>query len=112
MKEYPLEKYRFVINEDKQQIIAITNDAGETIKASASCSPNDTFDVNYGKQLAAVRANYKVALRRKKRAEKAVYAAQQEVIAAMARLESARAFEKDAGATLNNAITAFDQYDF
>ena len=79
MKKYPFEKYRFVISEDKHQVIAITHDAGETIKASATCDPSDKFDIEYGKKLAASRANYKVALRRRKRSEKAVAKAMQQL---------------------------------
>ena len=111
MKKYPFEKYRFVISEDKHQVIAITHDAGETIKASATCDPSDKFDIEYGKKLAASRANYKVALRRRKRSEKAVAKAIQELILAQERVKRAVDFDEDAGNALDDAIIELGKYD-
>ena len=111
MKKYPFEKYRFVISEDKHQVIAITHDAGETIKASATCDPSDKFDIEYGKKLAASRANYKVALRRRKRSEKAVAKAIQELCLAQERVKRAMDFDEDAGNALYDAIIELGKYD-
>lgn len=111
MKKYPFEKYRFVISEDKHQVIAITHDAGETIKASATCDPSDKFDIEYGKKLAASRANYKVALRRRKRSEKAVAKAIQELRLAQERVKRAMDFDEDAGNALYDAIIELGKYD-
>lgn len=111
MKKYPFEKYRFVISEDKHQVIAITHDAGETIKASATCDPSDKFDIEYGKKLAASRANYKVALRRRKRSEKAVAKAIQELSLAQERVKHAMDFDEDAGNALYDAIIELGKYD-
>lgn len=111
MKKYPFEKYRFVISEDKRQMIAITHDAGETIKASATCDPSDKFDIEYGKKLAASRANYKVALRRRKRSEKAVAKAIQELSLAQERVKRAMDFDEDAGNALYDAIIELGKYD-
>ena len=110
MKKYPFEKYRFVISEDKHQVIAITHDAGETIKASATCDPSDKFDIEYGKKLAASRANYKVALRRRKRSEKAVAKAIQELSLAQERVKRAMDFDEDAGNALYDAIIELGKY--
>lgn len=111
MKKYPFEKYRFVISEDKHQVIAITHDAGETITASATCDPSDKFDIEYGKKLAASRANYKVALRRRKRSEKAVAKAIQELSLAQERVKRAMDFDEDAGNALYDAIIELGKYD-
>ena len=111
MKKYPFEKYRFVISEDKHQVIAITHDAGETIKASATCDPSDKFDIVYGKKLAASRANYKVALRGRKRSEKAVAKAIQELSLAEERVKRAMDFDEDAGNALYDAIIELGKYD-
>lgn len=111
MKKYPFEKYRFVISEDKHQVIAITHDAGETIKASATCDPSDKFDIEYGKKLAASRANYKVALRRRKRSEKAVAKAIQELSLVQERVKRAMDFDEDAGNALYDAIIELGKYD-
>ena len=111
MKKYPFEKYRFVISENKHQVIAITHDAGETIKASATCDPSDKFDIEYGKKLAASRANYKVALRRRKRSEKAVAKAIQELSIAQERVKRAMDFDEDSGNALYDAIIELGKYD-
>lgn len=111
MKKYPFEKYRFVISENKHQVIAITHDAGETIKASATCDPSDKFDIEYGKKLAASRANYKVALRRRKRSEKAVAKAIQELSIAQECVKRAMDFDEDAGNALYDAIIELGKYD-
>ena len=111
MKKYPFEKYRFVISENKHQVIAITHDAGETIKASATCDPSDKFDIEYGKKLAASRANYKVALRRRKRSEKVVAKAIQELSIAQERVKRAMDFDEDAGNALYDAIIELGKYD-
>ena len=51
-----------------KKVIATSRDAGKTIKGIAKCSPEDEFDVEKGKELAAARCNVKVTERRKKRA--------------------------------------------
>ena len=106
-----MKKYPFVISENKHQVIAITHDAGETIKASATCDPSDKFDIEYGKKLAASRANYKVALRRRKRSEKAVAKAIQELSIAQERVKRAMDFDEDAGNALYDAIIELGKYD-
>lgn len=58
---------RFYFSADKK-VIAVSNDAGKTIKGVAKCSPEDEFDVEKGKKLAAARCNAKVTERRRKRA--------------------------------------------
>lgn len=72
MREYPFEKYKFVVDEEHGRVYAITNDAGESIRGMATCCEQDKFDVEFGKQLAAARANEKVAIRKHKRAKKAM----------------------------------------
>lgn len=70
---YPIEKYKFVVRParvDKNgeahgpEVIAISHYAGQTIKGVAKCSPNDEFDLEYGKRLAAARCNQKVCEKR------------------------------------------------
>lgn len=63
---FPIEKYKFITY--GRTVIAISTDAGETVKAKAVCHEDDTFDLEIGKQLAAARCNIKIAKRRAKRA--------------------------------------------
>lgn len=64
---YPLEKYRFYTNGKK--VFAVSTYAGKEVRGVASCHPNDTFDLQYGKALAAARCEAKVAQKRLKRAQ-------------------------------------------
>ena len=52
----------------QNMVIAITTFAGHTVRAKAKCHPNDEFDYEFGKELAAARCNVKVAKRRYQRA--------------------------------------------
>lgn len=70
MKTYPIEKYKFIILPEQKKVIALTSYAGKTVKGVAVCSEHDEFDVEVGKRLASARANVKVAMKRKARAEK------------------------------------------
>ena len=62
VKPFPLERYKFVINDNK--IIAISTYAGKTVRGVAQCHPNDQFDIEKGKELAAARCDLKVRRKR------------------------------------------------
>ena len=51
---YPIEKYKYVVKDNKE-IIAISTYAGKTVKARASCNPEDKYDEEFGKKLASAR---------------------------------------------------------
>jgi len=58
--------YKYVVTPNK--VIALSTYAGRTVRGVAKCHPNDTFDVEFGKALAAARCNRKVAEKRYARA--------------------------------------------
>lgn len=62
-------KYKYY-TDNKNNIIAVSTYAGKTVKGIAKCDPRDAFDVTKGKELAAARCDYKIAQKRKNRAEK------------------------------------------
>lgn len=64
--KYSLDKYRYYQHNNK--VIAISTFAGKTVKGVAKCSPEDEFDFENGKKLAAMRCAQKVAMKRLKRA--------------------------------------------
>lgn len=69
--KYGLEKYRFFIAEKDNkpyQVIAVSTYAGKEVRGVAKCDPRDTFDLDFGKQLAAARCALKIAEKRKARA--------------------------------------------
>lgn len=70
---YPIEKYKYVVRtlkNDVKQIFAISSYAGKTVKAKATCSPEDNFNEAKGKELAAARLEVKVSQKRVKNAER------------------------------------------
>ena len=64
---YPIEKYKFY-TDGKTKVIAVSTYGGRTVRGVAKCSPQDTFDLEKGKELAALRCNLRVAEKRSKRA--------------------------------------------
>lgn len=60
--------YKYIVT--KNMVIAISTYAGRTVRGVAKCHPNDTFDEEFGKRLAAARCNEKIAIKRFARAGK------------------------------------------
>lgn len=59
------DRYRFVVTPNK--VIALTSYAGKTVKGIAKCHPNDEFNEEIGKKIAAVRCNQKIAMKKLER---------------------------------------------
>ena len=85
------------------RVVAVSSFAGKPVKAHADCHPNDEFDLEYGKALAAARCAEKVAAKRCKRAYNKVDEAQALVNAALAHLQKMMQYEADAEAAYNVA---------
>lgn len=64
--KYSLDRYKYYSHNN--EVIAVSSFAGRTVRGTAKCNPNDEFDVQKGKELAAARCNEKVARKRLKRA--------------------------------------------
>ena len=58
--------YRYVVTSNK--VIALSTYAGKTVRGIAKCHPDDKFDEEIGKKLAAARCNQKIAAKRYERA--------------------------------------------
>ena len=54
-------KYKIYTDKKNRKVIAATRYAGRVIKATATCSPEDTFDIEFGSALAIARCKQKVA---------------------------------------------------
>ena len=61
-------KYQYYTNH-KDLVVAACQWGGRTVRASAKCAPEDTFDFYKGKELATARLNLKVAGLRLKNAK-------------------------------------------
>lgn len=95
---YPIEKYRFYTNGNK--VIAISTYAGKTVRGVAKCAPEDTFDLEKGKKIAAARCAVRVAEKRLIRADKKVEEAE-------AALDRAKAYAHDMNSYFFDAEDAF-----
>lgn len=99
--------YKYI--ETPNKVIALSTYAGKTVRGVAKCHPNDTFDVEFGRKLAAARCNAKIAMKRAINAQNKYWAAHER------QLEINRAFEKasryyvDAVAQLRDAEDYLDE---
>lgn len=65
--------YKYFVAESEngsKKVIAVSTYAGKRVKGVAKCNPEDNFDLETGKKLAAARCNLKIAEKREARAEK------------------------------------------
>ena len=53
--------YKIYTDEKNRQVIAVCRYAGRNVRAVATCSPEDTFNVEIGTELAVARCAWKVA---------------------------------------------------
>ena len=53
--------YKIYVDEKNKTVIAVCRYAGRNIRAIAKCSPEDTFDIDFGTKLAKARCDVKVA---------------------------------------------------
>ena len=67
---YPIEKYKFYTNGSR--VIAVSTYAGKTVRGVAVCHAGDTFSLEKGKKLAALRCAEKIAKKRVARANQKV----------------------------------------
>ena len=61
-----MSRYRFYVTNNK--VICVSSYMGRTVRGVAKCSPNDTFNKEFGMKLAQARCDYKVAVKRYERA--------------------------------------------
>ena len=65
---FPLNRYKYIIDEDKKVVIAVSSYCGKKVYGRAFCSEKDEFDPEIGKMLAAARCDLKVCQKRANRA--------------------------------------------
>ena len=107
MKNFPLEKYRFY--EANNKIIAVSTYGGRTVRGISICHPEDTFDKEIGKQLAAARCNEKIAAKRYARAQAKYIEALNERDRAIAHLDQMKEYMNDSFIAMNEAAQACDK---
>ena len=92
---FPISKYNFYVTPDNKTI-AVSTYAGKTVKGVAKTDPRDTYDAEFGRELAAARCAMKVAKKRKARADKLVTKAYREFNTAYKYVEKMRKYNEDA----------------
>lgn len=68
--KFPLEKYRYSsykLPDGKTKVIAESSYHGNRVRGYAICSPEDKFDLELGKKLAAMRCNEKIQVKKMRR---------------------------------------------
>ena len=104
---FPLSKYRFYTNGNR--IIAVSTYGGKTVRGVAICHPDDNFDLETGKRLAAARCNEKVARKRLDRASAKATAASLEVETAKKHLAEMQDYYHDAFLAYNETAMEHDK---
>lgn len=65
--KFPLEKYRYSsyeLPDGKTKVIAESSYRGNRVRGYAICSPEDNFNLELGKKLAAMRCNEKIQVKK------------------------------------------------
>lgn len=92
-----MSNYRYYKQDNK--IIAVSTYAGKTIRGIAKCNPEDKFDEEKGKEIAAARCNAKIAVKRLNNACSKYFEAYEELKRAEKRFKDMCNYLRDA----NNA---------
>ena len=103
---YPLDKYKYVIRtmaNGNKQIIALSTYGGKVVKGKATCAPDDNYDEETGKKLAAARCELKVAKKRYQRAITKRRAADIELSRQKRYLQECQCYEIDSAYALDEA---------
>lgn len=104
---YSLDKYKYFTHKTKRGIetIAISTYGGKTVKGKAICNPDDTYDEEKGKKLAAMRCNLRIANKRRDRAAAQYSDAVIAYEAAYKRVKAMEQYYNDAFIEANEAIS-------
>ena len=97
--------YKYRIDEEHKTVVARSTFAGRTVVGIARCAPEDTFNVDSGKKLAAARCALKIAEKRMKRAEDCLSVANEAVEYWTRRQEQMKAYETDSVNAYTEAVT-------
>jgi hypothetical protein len=103
---YPLDRYTYYTN--GQKVFAVSTFAGKPVRGTATCSPDDEFSLEKGKEIAAVRCALKIANKRLKRASKKYHEADNAVLEAQQHYENMARYFTDARNTKTEILNHLD----
>ena len=104
---FPLEKYRYYVNGNK--VIAVSTYCGKTVRGVAVCHPDDEFNLELGKRIAAARCNERVAEKRLYRASDKAMQAGLDVLKAQQHQKDMQAYYIDAYEACEAAKNEYDE---
>ena len=88
-------RYHFYTN-NKDIVVCTSTYAGKVVRGVAKCNPEDTFDYEYGCQLAKARCDIKVAAKRIKNARNRLFEAMNNSYDAQMEIDKAQRYVDDA----------------
>ena len=101
---FPISKYKFYITPDKTKTVAVSTYAGKKVKGIAKLHPNDVYDENFGKELAAARCNVKITKKRQKDVMKKLRQAYANMREAHKYLERMKEYQHEVDLAENEAV--------
>ena len=107
MTNYPIDKYKFYFAGNK--IIAVSSYAGRQVRGVAICHPDDKFNIDTGKKIAAARCNHKIAEKRYARAQAKYLEAEKQVEVAKKHLAEMHNYMTDSYVAMNEAAQEHDR---
>lgn len=103
-----MSRYNYYFTGDT--IICVSHYAGKSIRGVAKCAPADEYDEEFGKKLARLRCDVKVAEQRYKRANQVYDEAVMEAARADAKLDRRNDYLNSAEADLDDANYELEEF--
>lgn len=103
---FPLEKYRYYVNGNK--VVAVSTYCKKSVRGVAVCHPDDKFDLEKGKRIAAAKCNERIAKKRLARASQKAIDAGFAVMKANEEHEKMKEYYNDAFVAYNAAAQEYD----
>lgn len=104
---FPLEKYRYYTADRK--VVAVSTYCGKTVRGVAVCAPEDEFDLEVGKRIAAAKCNAKVAEKRLARAQDKAFDAGLATLKAQGHQREMQAYYDDSYKAYMEAIDEYNK---
>lgn len=102
-------KYDIYIDEKNKKVIAVCRYGGRKVRATATCAPEDTFDIAFGTNLAIARCEVKVAKMKIQRASAKYLEASVAADAAQKRYDDMKQYYMDSIDQFDAAIEAHNK---
>ena len=103
-----MNRYQYYFTKNK--VICVSHYAGRTVRGVAKCAPNDEFNEEFGKTLARLRCDVKVAELRYKRADALLVEADRQFDEADALLAKREDYFQDSESALDDACIALEDF--